>query len=71
MQLLKDSHVVLIWETLAACRNIQATNTVPCYAYNEQRELIDLGDLVGTNYKIPIVNSEFCCFLEDFLVIQT
>ncbi|KAL5265715.1 hypothetical protein ACHWQZ_G006428 [Mnemiopsis leidyi] len=57
VQLLKDSHVVLIWETLAACRNVQTADTVPCYAYNQQRELIDLGDLAGNNYHIPIANS--------------
>ena len=71
VQLLKDSHVVLVWETLAACRNVEPTKAVPCYAYNEQKQLFDLGDLVGINYHIPIVNSK-CkmipvrLFLESF-----
>lgn len=56
--MLDTSHVVLVWETVAACRNVRVSSIVPCYAYDSQRQLFDLGDLVGINYHIPITNSE-------------
>ena len=57
VQLLTESHVALIWETVAVCQSVKPANVVPCYAYNEKQELFDLGDLVGTNYHVPISNS--------------